>query len=131
MTGQMLVFDVGTTGTKAALMTAEGSVLSSAYSDYETRTPQEGIVEQNAEDWWQAVLETASQLDFSQVTGIAITGQMQNVILLDEDAEVIRPVILYSDMRAQNESEFVNQTLRHADLKSLTGNEQTASFINL
>ena len=99
-----LVFDIGTTGTKAAVMTAEGEVLASTYREYETQQPCSGCVEQNATDWWQAVLDTSKDLHVTDLSAIAITGQMQNLLLLTDDAQPVRPVILYSDMRAQAEA---------------------------
>ncbi|MBL8157205.1 MAG: hypothetical protein JNM70_23735, partial [Anaerolineae bacterium] len=92
-----LALDIGTTGTKAALLDASGQVQRSAYRDYATYTAEGGIVEQDARDWWNAAAAAARELDPMEADAIALTGQMQNVILLDAQGVPVRPVILYSD----------------------------------
>ena len=54
----LLGIDVGTTGTKALLFSENGDVLGHAYRPYPLHTPQVGWSEQDAEDWWNAVVQT-------------------------------------------------------------------------
>lgn len=122
-----LIFDVGTTGIKAAIVSSLGEVLTSAYQRYETLTAEGGVVEQDANDWWQAALATLTQLDVTSVDAIALTGQMQNVVLLDGKGELLRPVILYSDVRAHLEAELLSEEADN--LRQLTGNEQGAASL--
>jgi xylulokinase len=125
-----LAFDIGTTGTKAALITSEGRVLQSASASYPTRTADGGIVEQQATDWWTAVCEAARVLanhqQYGQVDAVALTGQMQDVILLDSAGEPVRPVILYSDTRARAEADEINLEITTRLLRELTANTQDA-----
>ncbi len=116
-----LAFDIGTTGAKAALISANGTTVRSAYHTYKTHQ-HDGWIEQDAADWWRAVIEAAHELDASTVDAIALTGQMQDVILLASDDTPVRPVILYSDMRAHAEAELINAVfgadrLAHVDRK--------------
>jgi xylulokinase len=122
-----LAFDVGTTGTKAALIDAQGFVLRSATHSYTTHSAEGGVIEQDAGDWWRAACAAARELGAEAADAIAITGQMQNLILLDGEGEALRPVILYSDSRARAEADAVNATLGAQRLTQLTGNEQGAS----
>jgi xylulokinase len=128
-----LAFDIGTTGTKAALLDEAQNVLESAYTSYETTRGSNGEVEQNPLDWWQAVLETTRELsvhaEFSSVSSIVLTGQMQNLTLLDNEGQPLRPTILYSDSRAKDESEEVSKLLNANLLYELTGNEQDSSSL--
>jgi xylulokinase len=128
-----LAFDIGTTGTKAVLLDEEQTVLANAYRGYETTRGQNGEVEQNSLDWWQAVLETTRVLSshsaFSSIGSIAITGQMQNVTLLDETGKPLRPTILYSDSRAQAEAQEVIARLGVDEPYTKTGNEQDSSSL--
>jgi xylulokinase len=50
--------DIGTTGTKAVLMDENGNIISEAYKRYDLYSDKSGYVEQNTEDWWDAVLYT-------------------------------------------------------------------------
>ncbi len=129
MMATWLAFDIGTTGTKAALIGADGRAIRSAYRSYDTDTAESGVVEQHAEDWWQAVIETTRELNASEAEAIAITGQMQDLILLNGQGEPTRPVILYSDTRAHQEAVEVNAQIGADRLQQLTGNSQEAGSL--
>jgi xylulokinase len=128
-----LGFDVGTTGTKAALLSPDGQILQTAYRAYPTVTAEGGFMEQDAADWWQSVLETsrelAQQVDTQYVAAIALTGQMQDLIMVNGEGNAVRPVILYGDTRARAESETIVAKLGAERLYELTGNEQDASSL--
>ncbi len=124
-----LAYDVGTTGTKAALIGPDGRTIRSAYRAYETHSSEGGIVEQRIEDWWQAVVEATRELDASQAEAIALTGQMQDVILLDDNGSPVHPAILYSDTRAHQEADEVNRAIGADRLRELTGNSQDAGSL--
>src|SRR5262245_61760622 len=127
MTEFWLALDVGTTGTKAAILDARGRTIKSAYRTHDTSSAEGGVVEQRVDDWWRAVLEAVRELDDNQVTAIAVTGQMQDVILIDAQGNPVREVILYSDSRAREEAEWINQRVGADQLRQLTGNSQDAS----
>ena len=48
--------DVGTTGTKTIITDQNGTVFGKGYQEYELITGPGGKVEQNASDWWEAVV---------------------------------------------------------------------------
>jgi xylulokinase len=50
-----LAFDIGTTGTKAALITEDGAIIRSETRTYPTHHGADGVMEQNADDWWEAI----------------------------------------------------------------------------
>ncbi len=130
MTGTWLAFDIGTTGTKAALVSGEGVVLRSASYSYPTHTGTGGVVEQDAADWWAAVLRACHELDAGdEAEAIALTGQMQDTILLRADGETARPVILYSDTRARAEAAHILEVVGAERLRELTGNDQDAGSV--
>ena len=54
----VLGIDIGTTGTKSAVIDLQGDVKGKGYKDYLLFTFEGGIVEQNANDWWDAVVES-------------------------------------------------------------------------
>ena len=106
----LLGLDLGTTGVKAALFAVEdGAVISSAFVDYPLFHPQPGWAEQNPADWWQATilairtcLTDAALHDVqpADVRGLALSGQMHGVVLLDENDQVLRPCIIWADQRS-------------------------------
>ena len=130
MTNNWLVFDIGTTATKAALVRADGTIIQSTTGEYETYHQAEGRSEQHAADWWQAVVNAIGSLESAQgAEAIVITGQMQNVILLDEQDAPVRPVILYNDTRAHQEASQVVEHIGGDRLRQLTGNDQDAGSL--
>ncbi len=128
-----LAFDIGTSNTKAALVTPEAEIVASASSGYDTQMLEGGVVEQNADDWWKAVIACCQELsanhDLHAVDAIAVTGQMQNTILIDASGQPVRPVILYSDTRAKDESRKIEAILGNQPLRQLTGNDQDAGSL--
>jgi len=123
-----LALDVGTTGAKAALLDENGGVVRSAYRTYMTSTG-DGTLEQDARDWWAAVVDATRELNAGAVNAIALTGQMQDMILLDGQGEPIRPVLLYSDTRAWREAEALNAQFGAERLRAITGNGQDGSSL--
>jgi xylulokinase len=122
-----LAFDLGTTGVKAALVDRGGHILRSAIVDYPTHAAEGGVMEQHAADWWRALVAACREIDASaEAEAIALTGQMQDAILLDAAGDPVRPVILYSDTRARAEAETVLAQLGLDRLRELTGNDQDA-----
>ncbi len=129
MTDMWLAFDIGTTGTKAALIGPDGRTLRSAYRSHHTLSAEGGVVEQLAEHWWEAVLEAAQELNAAEAEAIALTGQMQDLILVNAQGEPTHPVVLYSDTRARDEANEINARIGADRLRQLTGNEQGASSL--
>ena len=123
-----LVFDLGTSGVKAAVFDSDGKIVRSAVEPYPTHTANGGVVEQEVNDWWRALIAAARVVD-GEVTNIVLTGQMQDLILLNERGEPLRPAILYSDMRAQAEAAAISERVGKERLIALTGNDQSADSL--
>ncbi len=121
-----LAFDLGTSGVKAAILDNDERIVRSAIEPYPTHIADGGVVEQEVSDWWRALVATARVVD-GEVTEIVLTGQMQDLILLNERGEPLRPAILYSDMRAQAEAVAIIERVGKERLIALTGNEQSVT----
>ncbi len=64
-------------------------------------SPHPGWFEQAPDDWAAAAKEAIGQLgDLRAAALLALTGAMQNIIVLAADGQPLRPAILYSDGRA-------------------------------
>lgn len=128
---QIMAIDVGTTGTKTALITRAGEMLARHYVPYETMTRQ-GRIEQNPEDWWNAVKQGILTMNVSvereNLSGIILGGQMQDLIMLAENG-LLAPTILYSDTRAQAEIREIQEIIGEDLLKRITGNIPDASSL--
>ncbi len=131
----IIALDIGTTGTKAALVDQAGRLLASSYAGYPTHTRAGNVVEQAPEDRWQATCLALAQIWASvpagaaqTVAAVALSGQMQDLIMVGEHGAIGR-AILYSDSRAQTEAAFVTAMIGRTMLEQITGNEQGASSL--
>lgn len=116
----LLGIDVGTTGTKTLLFREDGELLGSAYRGYPLSTPQVGWNEQNAEDWWQAVIETvwevvAGKDIAAEVAAISLSTQGGTFVPVDADGKPLRPAIVWSDIRCTEECEAYLREVGSAD----------------
>ncbi|AOW91725.1 hypothetical protein BFN03_00875 [Rhodococcus sp. WMMA185] len=129
----LIALDIGTTGTKAALVAQDGRLLASGYAGYETYADGARI-EQEPSAWWQATRDSLAQLrqmvDLSaqDLAGITLTGQMQDLILIGADDSIGR-AILYSDTRAQREAKTIAAHIGNDELLRITGNTQDAASL--
>jgi xylulokinase len=132
---KFLGIDIGTGGTRALLIDAEGRVLGAATAEHSNFTsPQIGWAEQHPEDWWAAAsraipecLAKASTAA-SEVDGIGLTGQMHGLVVLDEEAQVIRPALLWCDQRTEAECQAITEEVGAARLIELTANPALTAF---
>ncbi|HRE00007.1 MAG TPA: FGGY family carbohydrate kinase, partial [Ilumatobacteraceae bacterium] len=98
----VLAVDVGTTAVKAALV-RDDVVIASAERPLTTTVGGPGQAEQDPEQWWSAVCELTRELGGhlrADTDALALTGQMQDLVLLGAHGRPVRPALLYSDMRA-------------------------------
>lgn len=129
----IVAIDIGTTGAKVALVAQDGRILASGYGAYSTHTSEGNQVEQMPADWWVATCTALAQLwargsDRRAIAAVALSGQMQDLILLGEH-EALGAAILYSDNRAQGEAETITATIGAEELTRITGNEQGAASL--
>ncbi|HMP02378.1 MAG TPA: xylulokinase [Gemmatales bacterium] len=104
-----LGIDLGTTGTKALLCQADGTVLATATAEHPSLHPRPGWSEQRPEDWWesavaavQAVMARAGS-QARPVRAIGLSGQMHGSVFLDSGHRVLRPALLWNDQRTAAE----------------------------
>lgn len=64
----ILAHDLGTSGNKATLFSEDGRLIKSEVFSYDAHYFNDTWVEQNADDWWNAVCRTSSSL--IQSTGV-------------------------------------------------------------
>lgn len=109
----VLGLDLGTSSLKGLLMNEKGQSCGSATADYPLLHPATGYSEQNPAEWLQAcakVFETLTTKvpDFTaELAGISFSGQMHSLVVLDDQKEVLRPAILWNDVRTTAQCERI------------------------
>ena len=102
----VLAIDQGTTSTRSVLFDAAARPLAQAQRELKQHYPQPGWVEHDAEEIWQAALETARavlaerRLSARDIAGIGITNQRETTVLWERGSgRPIAPAIVWQDRR--------------------------------
>ncbi len=110
-----LGIDVGTGGSRALLVGADGAVVSGVTAAHEDILMLKPLwAEQRPQDWWnasrQAVRQLLAETDVrgEQIAGVGLSGQMHGLTLLDATDEVIRPALIWCDQRSQEQVDWIN-----------------------
>ena len=132
MAQHFLGIDVGTTAVKALVVDEHGSVVGDAEGPQELSVPKPGWSEQNPSDWWDgtvsAVREACEQAGVKDVAAIGLSGQMHSSVLLDASDEVLRPAILWNDVRTTAQCQHITDTVGSDGLRRLVGNPALEGF---
>ncbi len=127
-----LGLDLGTSALKALLVDDRQRVVASATRPLSVQRPAPGHSEQSPVDWWAATLDAVDALRrehpsaLSAVRGIGVAGQMHGAILLDAAGEVLRPAILWNDVRAT--AECLQLETAFPELRAVSGNIAMPGF---
>ena len=132
MTKHYLGIDVGTTAVKALVVDEAGAVVGEAESPLGLSAPRPGWAEQDPHEWWEgtvnAVQAACAQVGMREVEAIGLSGQMHSSVLLDEADKVLRPAILWSDVRTTAQCQAIVDQVGRAGLRRMVGNPALEGF---
>ncbi|MYA60384.1 MAG: xylulokinase [Chloroflexi bacterium] len=132
MSQHYLGIDVGTTAVKALVVDDSGLVIGDAEAPQELSIPQPGWSEQNPSDWWRgtvdAVRAACAQAGVNDVASVGLSGQMHSSVLLDASDDVLRPAILWNDVRTTDQCRFITEKLGNSGLARFVGNPALEGF---
>lgn len=100
----LLGIDVGTTGTKSIVFDLQGQPLAEAYCGYGLINGSDGTVEQRAEDWWGAVVQTVRYVaekvgDPDEIAALSLSCQGGALVVTDRLGNPLRNAISWLDHR--------------------------------
>jgi xylulokinase len=135
MQAYVLGVDVGTGGTRAVIVDVNGRILASATEEHEPFTsPQIGWAEQRPEDWWRACgvavrkALAAAALSSDQIACVGFSGQMHGAVMLDAADEVVRPALIWCDVRTEKQCRDLTEKIGPEKLIRLTCNPALPNF---
>ena len=100
--------DLGTSSLKGLVIDDAQNIFAESIVPLQVNRPHDGWSEQAPQDWLdavEAVMEAlAKQVDLSGVRAIGLSGHMHGATLLDVSDAVLRPCILWNDIRSADEA---------------------------
>jgi xylulokinase len=131
----LIGIDLGTSGLKTVVLTADGQVVGSALREYPLEIPHPGWAEQDPENWYRAALAALAEalqqsgIDPQAVAGIGLAGQMHSTVCLDKEMRPLRPAIIWADQRSEAQVERVYRDIGRPNLAAWTGNPLATGFM--
>ena len=130
-----LGLDIGTGGSRALLVDADGRVVAGITAPHEEmQMPRPLWAEQHPENWWEAVQQAIrgvlaeSGIAGDDIGAVGLSGQMHGLVLLDADHEVIRPALIWCDQRSQAQVDWINATAGPEMVLEQTANPVLTGF---
>ena len=132
----LIGIDVGTTAVKAVAVDETGRLLAEADVEQPTSVPRPGWSEQRPEMWWRStkdavltVMAAVRRLPATvEVRAIGLSGQMHSSVFLDDSGEVIRPALLWNDVRTTEQCRQMTAALSLNGLRRTVGNLALEGF---
>jgi ribulokinase len=109
----MIGLDGGTEGLRVGIFDLDGNPLVFVRNAYETNFVRPGWAEQNPEHWWKAAVlgirRAMSNIgaESSDIASICVGATSCTVVCLDDSGNVLRPAIIWMDVRAEEEARIV------------------------
>lgn len=110
-----LGIDFGGGASKATLLCENGEVRAASTTEYPTYYPQAGYAEQNPADWVRATCENIrgvleeSKISPDEICAVSLDAATHTAVIMDENFNVIRPSIYWTDTRSTAEVAFLKQ----------------------
>lgn len=116
--------DLGTTACKAARFDENGVAQASYHKEYGLIC-RDGLVEQDAENWYQLVLEALTAVAAPTVRGISISTQGIALVPVDREGMPLMNAISWLDTRAEAQA----RRLDSGYVKAVTGRNCTGAYV--
>ncbi len=121
--------DIGTSGTKAALIKENGMVLKEHQINYKFSNIRKGYRELDAQEVWMAVKECLHKVGHNQtVRTITVSALGEAIILLDRDGRILSPSITGTDQRGTEEMDEICSRFQKDYLTNITGLNMSAIY---
>jgi xylulokinase len=127
--------DVGTGGTRTVIVHADGRIVASATEAHEPfESAQIGWAEQRPEDWWRAATRsvrhalTQADLRGHEIGCVGFSGQMHGAVLLDGSDDVVRPALIWCDVRTHEQCLELTSRIGADRIIRLTCNPALTNF---
>ncbi|TVQ40486.1 MAG: hypothetical protein EA384_02850 [Spirochaetaceae bacterium] len=123
----LLGIDVGTTGCKSAVFSADGSLLALRYVEYDIQRPQPRTAELDSQSVWAKIHTVIREAVAASAVGrdiraVAVASMGENMVPVSRDRSILGPSILNVDCRGEEYLADLESRLPNARLYGLNGN---------
>jgi xylulokinase len=124
---QVVALDIGTSSTKASIVTPEGSITRSTKSlTGRLQHPQPGFMEINPEEVYRNVTRILKQISKEtrdEDVLLSVSCMAPVLVLMGKNQKPLRPAILYNDLRTSTEVDEINEKIGIDELLRINGNQ--------
>ncbi|MGH3145730.1 MAG: FGGY family carbohydrate kinase, partial [Rubrobacter sp.] len=112
----VLGIDFGTESVRVGIFDPEGTPVVFAGEAYSLKHPRPGWAEQDPDEWWSCLVKATRRAleegDVSpeEIAGLSVDATTCTVVALDRRDRVLRPAIMWMDVRAVDQALRVQQT---------------------
>ena len=111
----LLGVDFGGGASKTTLLGYNGKIVGTNSVEYKTSYPRPDYAEQNPQDWYDAITENIRALIAKtgiapkNITALCLDSATHTAVLTDEEGNVLRPAIYWTDSRSVKECEYIRK----------------------
>jgi FGGY-family pentulose kinase len=108
--------DGGTEGIRVGIFDRRGEPVVFAGEPYGLKHPRSGWAEQDPDEWWSSLVRAMRRaldeggLDPGQIAGISVDATTCTVVAVDGKDRILRPAIMWMDVRASDQARRVAET---------------------
>ncbi|MBN2323994.1 MAG: hypothetical protein JXQ30_09675 [Spirochaetes bacterium] len=119
--------DIGTTGVKTMITDTDGTVRGVSYREYPCKYPYPGWVEQDVEYMWNKICESTGEainksgINPKEIGSLGISSQRGTFLPVDGGMKPIGDSIVWADVRADREVEWIRKEIGEERVHELTG----------
>ncbi|HEV8044358.1 MAG TPA: FGGY family carbohydrate kinase, partial [Rubrobacter sp.] len=112
----VLGIDYGTESVRVGIFDLEGTPVVFAGETYSLKHPYSGWAEQDPDEWWSCLVKaTRRALDeghvsSEEIAGLSVDATTCTVVAVDKKDKVLRPAIMWMDVRAVDQAIRVQET---------------------
>ena len=116
----VLGIDMGTESVRVGVYDTQGTPLTLASSPYKTTHPHSGWAEQDPNEWWSSLVSAVhsaieqAKVQPESIAGISYDSTTCTVVVLDASNQLLRPAILWMDVRAAEQARRIGQSTHDA-----------------
>ncbi|MET3591689.1 xylulokinase [Mesorhizobium shonense] len=131
-----LGIDIGTTNVKAAILdTNTGKVVASGSQEHPLFHPFPGWAEQDASNYWGAVVSSIRQCleqgrFADDIAAVALSGLVGVTLPVSDQGKPLRQAMIWMDSRSEEECEDIRRSVGEATINKNNGNRIAPWFID-